>query len=1293
MGKVKGKHRLDKYYTLSKESGYWSRAAFKLTQLDSKYNFFHSSPTVLDLCAAPGSWMQVAADRTPVSRLIVGVDRDPIRPVRGAVAIREDITKPRCKSAIRKVLSDYGRKAFDLVLHDGSPNIGGAMAMEATVQNALVISAVKLAAEFLAPKGTFITKVFRSRDYCAVLYCLKQLFEKVEVVKPHGSRMESCEIYLLGFRYKAPVKIDPRLLDVKHLFNEGKQPAKVVDVLRGSRQKRHRDGYADGETVLRKAFPAADFIGSNNPLDILGSVTTITFEDPESLPIKKNSLTTEEVKALCDDLCVLGKQDFKHLLKWHKQMRQAMFPMKATSGSEESEPPVEDDPEEKVLNEMLELRNAMERKKKKAKILDAKRRAKDRARKGQGMPSDSVMDDFVDQELFSLSSMKGKKDLLAADNNMHEDESSVSGMSDCEGSRDKESDDASRIDTDESRKRYDEQLERFLDEDYEHNVVKKEGKTKQRRRAKKNEGTHLFEGANDNDMIVSDQDSDNDVGDHEVNPLLVPLVEEMQTQEEVAVRWYSQDVFDEDDGMQEFESDDEMKKLDDLTLGEHLKKINEASEKKQPGKNAQNCLQEAQVSKASEDLEIVAAPATDYSSDSSSSDDSDEDEIETKAEILAYAKKMLNKKQRELILDDAYNKYMYHGDDVGLPKWFADEEKKHNQPNKPITKEEIAAMRAHFKEINARPAKKVAEAKARKKRVTLRKLEKVKKAANSISNQTDIHDRSKRRMIEQLYSKAMPKRPRKEYVIAKKGVQVKVELDIYAGLVRGIREWLKRHWKVWLGKANSNRDPIVANLQPEMEDDRIKLDPEAAHYFTMTEFTSIFLDATDIGRTEAWKEMNLAIRCRVPGNSNFVDVDSDSRLFEVLNLHGFDNFINFCVSDSDFNAGDPINLHENIEVESDLHVNTDGLAFGKSQLGFRDNVGSDIDMSLYMSSGDLKLSRGSEVLEKDSFFVNTVVILGQLRENVGMTSGNVIGNQSIVFHDVNDLCKTVNTFLDASVTKEKKKRKRKLHQTKKPCTMRRNSRIFNSKEGTSTDNVDDLVNDERNSEDELYALSDNDDIHLEGDDIMLSKYSTEEFENDGESDSVLSDSEGSNGDNSDSDLEEDPMNGCLNRDEFQVLEGEKFKLLPARWIAEKIEALVRSDRNVKIQVLRETLSKYGIHPLNLQLFRARTLAAENVDGSHADSYKALPKYFQMVMATNPGSVAKIKRHMGLLDAVNKEVPHAVCIENALTIFCPIFKAQFPGLLLTKLFWKASKAYTEVDQKDNGQYSKHKSSGL
>lgn len=46
---------------------------------------------------------------------------------------------------------------------------------------------------------------------------------------------------------------------------------------------------------MRKVSSASDFIWSNNPLEILGSVTSITFEDPACLAIKDHELTTEEV--------------------------------------------------------------------------------------------------------------------------------------------------------------------------------------------------------------------------------------------------------------------------------------------------------------------------------------------------------------------------------------------------------------------------------------------------------------------------------------------------------------------------------------------------------------------------------------------------------------------------------------------------------------------------------------------------------------------------------------------------------------------------------------------------------------------------------------------------------------------------------------------------------------------------------------------------------------------------------------------------------------------------------------
>ena len=59
------------------------------------------------------------------------------------------------------IKKETGGEPAGTVLHDGAPNVGGAWSSEAYSQSALVLEALRLAVDVLAPRGAFVTKIFR----------------------------------------------------------------------------------------------------------------------------------------------------------------------------------------------------------------------------------------------------------------------------------------------------------------------------------------------------------------------------------------------------------------------------------------------------------------------------------------------------------------------------------------------------------------------------------------------------------------------------------------------------------------------------------------------------------------------------------------------------------------------------------------------------------------------------------------------------------------------------------------------------------------------------------------------------------------------------------------------------------------------------------------------------------------------------------------------------------------------------------------------------------------------------
>lgn len=257
--------------------------------LNKRYDLLSSARCVIDLCAAPGGWLQVAAKYMPQNSVIVGVDLAPIKPIPRCVTFVADITTSHCRNLIKNELKMW--KA-DLVMHDGAPNVGAAWVQDAYSQSELVLHSLKLATEFLAPGGAFVTKVFRSKDYNNLMYVFGKLFKKVEATKPPSSRNVSAEIFVVCQDYLAPKYIDPKLLDPKTVFQDlAELPASLANkaesnVFHPEKKRRKREGYEEGMTTLFKSVPVSEWINCETTTDaitMLGSYNQMTFETPDEL--------------------------------------------------------------------------------------------------------------------------------------------------------------------------------------------------------------------------------------------------------------------------------------------------------------------------------------------------------------------------------------------------------------------------------------------------------------------------------------------------------------------------------------------------------------------------------------------------------------------------------------------------------------------------------------------------------------------------------------------------------------------------------------------------------------------------------------------------------------------------------------------------------------------------------------------------------------------------------------------------------------------------------------------------
>lgn len=651
------------------------------------------------------------------------------------------------------------------MLHDGAPNVGKNWLHDAYGQNVLVVRALKIACTHLRKGGWFVTKIFRSADYNSLLWVFGKLFAKVHATKPQASRQESAEIFVVCQDYKKPDQIDPKFFDPTSLFADISNydetlKKKKADLLKpAAKVKKARALGYEGEDVL-KIVTDIEFVTSSTHMDFLATCHQIKLTSED---IINHESTNEEIKACCADLRVLGRKELLKLLKWRREVRKdlAAKMMNIISEKDDADPAENSYLDQLTLNsddelddevpelnlDDIEAQQDLERKKEEKRLRRKEEKKiknyKERLTYGMVNEGDVLIEEEYD--LFSLKKIHGKKELSTIEqvepDEVVEDEVPEPEPDVLPGGKKK----ARKVSF--SR----EADIQYFDSDDE--IHTKDENSLDKTSEKKIEVPKGVMKNNNATAPLSRLSKANTAG----GGLLSDLMNVNESKLVTASKFFDHDQFSTIDLERELEAD----------LVETIFK--EGSRK------AANGLDTSKE----EDLDRFESES-DNDSDSETSVQDAANEMIPKKQIkldpegLALASMMVSSdKLRKQIEDEGWNRYS-HADAHLAPRWFREEEEKHFRRNIPVSSELVKEYKQRLRQIDAQPIKKVLQAKGRKKRRAMRKMEKVRKKVEAITGNDDLTQKDRINQIKTVYKNATKSKKKEvKLVVSKKGVPLK----------------------------------------------------------------------------------------------------------------------------------------------------------------------------------------------------------------------------------------------------------------------------------------------------------------------------------------------------------------------------------------------------------------------------------------------------------------------------------------------------------------------------------------
>ena len=549
-------------------------------------------------------------------------------------------------------------------------------------------------------------------------------------------------------------------------------------------KKRKREGYEEGDWTQFKEAPVSEFIQTTDPIAMLGSLNKLSFEqkpngDIAIATIDKLPETTKEVRLCCQDLKVLGRADFKRLLRWRLKVRE-IFGFSTKKKDEEAKAAKEAQVGDEVaeiesMDEEMQIQEDLERLKEKDSKLRKKQRRNENERKQKEItrlqmnmttPFEIGLEQagpYGEDSMFALKAV----DKAGAINRI------AKGKMAQVIEREKPEESEEEQETDDEGDHLERDLDAMYGEYVEQRSIRDAKYRAKRARGDIEDGE--WNGFSDNDKEQSDdeelvQDADSDWSDDEEEGpkgLITDLDNEGQPVGGLtkrAARFFDQDIFKGIDGLEDLE-DDEDSGIDvehDVEMKEESATPASAPEKEMTIRTTTKTAAFDESSDDEDKIEEVKRDETQWEQDSMPMKNGKPDIDIITAEAMTLAHQMATgQKTKYDLLDESFNRYSLRDVD-GLPDWFLDDENKHSKLQRPTTAVAAAAIKEKLRALNARPIKKVREAQARKKFKAAQRMEKLKKKSALLADEEGMTEKEKAQSIARLMSRASKKKPKQK---------------------------------------------------------------------------------------------------------------------------------------------------------------------------------------------------------------------------------------------------------------------------------------------------------------------------------------------------------------------------------------------------------------------------------------------------------------------------------------------------------------------------------------------------